>query len=464
MGALPSQRDHELIPTTTAPPRLASTTNSLARISAILLHLGLFLTSLLTLRVSGVTYGDLFIGASALTLALSRDDRRPCGSPPAWAWVALYLTALGTALATYRADSAAGTVLVGLRLIFLIGILPWQLRRVGRIDGGYGKSVGWWAAGTALCGLGTGLQYLGVAIPGAAVSDAGRYSGFTAHVSDTGGICSAGAAIFVASVLGSSNFRSRAVNILGLLGCGLGIILSGSVSALLGLAIVFVYIIARGRFRLGGMVATLAGVYVVYTLAGSLQAHTTNALNPVERIKQVFGQYQSVPGQASLNTSASRLQTDRAGWSGFLIHPILGRGLDPASTIIDRADDLPVHDIIIGALYGGGLVLGFAIAIPILVALVTAVRMDRTDSLGTRVACCYLAALFFALTGPSIFNRYFWVPLAFAIVANHSDAGASAIPNVRPISGRTKLFQPNRNLRETPRRTLHNMPEGLTVS
>jgi hypothetical protein len=164
-------------------------------------------------------------------------------------------------------------------------------------------------------------------------------------------------------------------------------------------------------------------------VVGVVQHKTNGALTPLQRIEQATGLGTFTVAQRGLNTSQSRLETDAAGWRGFRAHPLIGSGLDPASGIVDQQDQFQVHNLLLGAAYQGGLTLVIALLLPIVLSLRRGWQVARTSVLASQLYAGLVAAMVFALTAPSDFNRYFWIPIALvAAVHRISRETALAVP------------------------------------
>ncbi len=397
-----------------AEPANAETEDALVRAARLLLYVGLAFSSLMTLRITGFTLGDIALVCSALLLLISGPRRGGASRPILLAtWIASGLVLAGGLLATLRADSLAGNTLTILRILFVMAVLPWQFRRLAGTEATYVRATWSWLAGAALCTLATLGQYKSILIPGASITQAGRYTGFTQHVSDVGGIGAATGACLLAWALNAKTGGLRLVALGGLASAGVGILLSGSVSAMLSIVVASVYLVLRGNASVGRLLLAVGVGAAVFGLAGKVQNSTNNALNPIERIRQVLGATDTE--RASLNTSATRLRYDQIGLDGFIHHPIIGRGLDESSTAVDIYTRDGPHNLFIGALYAGGILLFLGITIVVGQALVRAVRISRYDRLGTQAGSAFIAAFTFAMTAPSSFNRYFWIPLALVV-------------------------------------------------
>lgn len=419
-----------------AKPRVETTEHSLVVLSRWLFNGGLFLSSLLALRFGGLAFGDLLLVASAVLLAISSAGRRTVSPTPALQ-AALFLVVIAGSVAAYRSVSVGSDFAVTVRLVYLVGVLPWQARVLLPDTRQLTHSARVWVAGAALCGAATLAQarFGAGVIPGAGITSSGRFSGLAQTVSDTGGI-TAIAFAFLLSGIGRKTSRKAMATATVCLGLsGIGLLLSGSVSGLLAVIATGVYLVLRRGLSARRLLALAFAGVVVLQVVGSVQHRTSGALTPLQRVEQATGLKTFTVAQRGLNTSESRLSTDRAGIAGFLRHPIVGVGLDPESGVVDDVDGFQVHNMFIGAAYQGGLVLLVGLLIPVVRAARRGWAMARTSAACGDVYASFIAALVFAMTAPSDYNRYFWVPLALVLAAAElSSARPRQVPSVRAAS------------------------------
>lgn len=385
----------------------------LSRVARRVLYLGLFASSFLVFRVGPFTVGDLILLVSLVLVCLEPGTRsvRPLAR---WAPLVALLVVVGGLFAAYRAqDVAADIVTIG-RLLLLVTVLPWQARTLLTSPQRLTRAISWWVAGAAISVGGALLQARtgSVLIEGAMVTNAGRYSGFTQNVSDAGGIACVATVIAISAM---SRLRGRGIRFWMLVAVALGLaglVLSGSVSGMIATAVGVIYLILRGNIRPGRAillsVVSIAGLAVVLDLQSQNQA----ALNPIERLRQTIG---LVGESDSLNTTASRLDTMQYGMHSFLSNPLVGVGLDPQSAV--AVDGLAVHNLLIASLYQGGLLVFLALIIPIISAWRRLWVPKPVPPFAMQANVAFLSALVFAMTAPSFFNRYFWVPVALSYVA-----------------------------------------------
>jgi hypothetical protein len=279
-----------------------------------LLLAGLLGSSLLSLRVGGFTIGDILLLASlGCTIGSARRPR----VPPLGYTVIAWLIATGGCLASWRSSDAIASLLIASRLLYVVALLPWHLRVLLHGRQRLTTATSWWVTGAAISGLGAILQFQGGAaiIPGGVVTS-GRYGGFTQHVSDAGGVTSVGFAFCMAALLATQiTVRRRVLLVACLILTGTGMILSGSVSAVLSVMVAGVVLCLRGSVSLRRALFIGLAVVAMYVIAGYVQSGTQNALSLGQRIHQVT----QVDGR--YNTSASRLETDRRGLQGIRSNP-----------------------------------------------------------------------------------------------------------------------------------------------
>jgi len=391
-----------------------------------LLYVGLALVSLMVLRVgSGITAGDvvLLVSLALCLLAIGRPSTpHPYG---AWALPAALLLVVGGCLATAGSPAPVESLVSLVRVLYVALALPWQLAVLLDDERRLRRGLVAFGLGAALCSLGTLVQFaLGAgAIPGGVITTAGRYTGFTGHVSDTGAIASLAVVIGLSGLTRGPGRLQRVVLVGVTLSGIVGLVLSGSVSGMLA-AVVGSAALLLLRGIPVGRVAVAAGVAgVALWFAGGVLGETRGALRPEERVKQVLG---LSGGDASLNTSASRWDTIVLGWRGFLRDPLTGAGLDARSSLV--VDTLGVHSLPVAALFQGGVVFAAGLLGCLVVAVTRAARSVPRTALQSAVYAVGVTALAFSLTAPSMYNRYLWVPVALVAAAVALGHGRDRVP------------------------------------
>lgn len=381
----------------------------LLQASRVVLYFGLFASSLLVFRLGTFSLGDGLIVLSLVLAVFSLDKRKQMVD--VYTFFASLLVLIGGCLASAMALDPTDSLQVLGRVLFLAVVLPWLAmtvlpKRKHLVDAAYALALG-----AALCGAGTLIQFLvgPDAIPGTGVTNAGRFPGFTAHVSDTGGV-TALAVVFAFAIAGTDIERGRRpLTFLLFGGGGIGLILSGSVSGMLAAGIACAIIFFLRKLSLRRLLTLTVAAAIAFYGSTAVLSKTTTALNPLERTYQVFGLTGS---RESLNTTDSRWDTIQAGLEGFMSQPLTGAGLDALSSQI--VDTFGVHNFPVAALYQGGIF--FAAGLFAVIVRAFKGLEIKNDTLAVAIFGMATAALIFAQTAPSLYNRYFWVPLALLVV------------------------------------------------
>lgn len=384
---------------------------SRVRAAIPLLHLGLFASSLLVYRIGGFALGDLGLAAAAVVVVFAPGRKLASGSTAPV--VVGLLVMLGATFSSFRSMDILENYLVALRIVLLVVVLPWLLHNCFRTKQDYWRGLLVWAAGAAFSGGGALLQYFfgPDIITGAYVTNAGRYTGFTQHPTDLGGITSVGLIVFVTAISRptSTSWRVRFLYFTGGALCLIGLLLSGSVSGFftvivgLGCLVALREISVPRALALGG-----SGIFIAL-IALYIQGSTLNALTPIERLQQTLG-YSSRASAVDVNTSEARLETYTRGLDGFVHNPVAGSGYDYKSGIVYGG--FQVHNLAFAAAYQGGIFLALGLLVAIFISLNSA-RLVLPSAFARSAIAIAVSATAFAMTAPSLYNRYFWIPIAF---------------------------------------------------
>lgn len=387
------------------------------------------MVSLLVFRVGGsITIGDALLIASFILTALEVVSTGRSWSVTWAGIVAAALIIVGGGIVTFAAADTVGSLLVLVRVLFLLILIPWTMSILLSTPARVQKALGFLAAGAAACAAGSIVQLaLGDVIPGSEITTGGRYPGFAVHVSDTGGITCL-AVVYGTGIALSRRKRTRLLGLLILLAGLAGLILSGSVSGMLAAVGGGLLLLVWHRVR----ILKIAYIGAAVLLAGSWaqQAMSTNevALTPMERMLQVTG---VTADTRTANTSSSRWESIVSGWNGFAAHPVVGAGLEPTASFTFL--DFPAHNIVVASLFQGGLLFTAGMAIVVWKAVRRILPKRHEGGTLTIAAAGVVTALIFAMTAPSFYNRYFWIPVALALVASRIKPRAAArAPESRP--------------------------------
>ncbi|MEI2269257.1 O-antigen ligase family protein [Microbacterium sp. No. 7] len=356
-----------------------------------------------------LTVGDVLILFSvvvtSVAAALTRGGRMPTSVAVEGSAIALLmLVVFGTLSAIGSSDPAASMEFVT-RIVVIAIALPWVARWVLVEPAHLERALRWLLLGSAFSASGTLLQVAlgGGAIAGSQVGTDGRLSGWTGHVSDLGGIAAMGVAIGIGFLLKGGKWLPIHTALLAL--SAVGLILSGSVSGMIASFAAAGFYLVRGHIRVRGfVVAGLLGVAAL-AITSTLQS-ATDALNPWERLLRTLG----LTDGGAYSTSESRADTFAAAIPQIIQSPIVGHGFDGVSGSPDGL--FPAHNILIGAAFQGGLIFCAALSYLLVRNFRGGWMRVNRDLMSSQVAATAFAALVFAMTAPSLFNRYLWLPVA----------------------------------------------------
>lgn len=391
-------------PTIDGPPR-----DGLLTLGRALLYPGLALTSLLLLRGPlALPIGDLLMAGAGFCAILSMN--RPLRQLPGLLWLAAAMILVGGAVASAASSDPVGSLSILARLVYMVVIVPWILLMLLVEQRHVTRAVAWWLGGAALCGLGAIVQLIfGDVIPGAQITVDGRFTGITTHQNDLAGISVMAAAAALAA-LGNSvtkRFRYFALAILAV--CTTGLMLSGSVSGLLGILAAVLFLLLSRAIHLGrAMLVTAAGTVVVGFVLSQLES--LGALNPVERLMRTTGFSAT---RAEYDTAGTRMELAGRAMDQIRESPFVGNGMLINDNVLMKR--FTVHNNFLGAWTAGGVLTFLGVVIATALAARYCLRRDPRNSLHSVVATAFVAALAFAQTAPGIYNRYYWLPVAFMI-------------------------------------------------
>ncbi len=394
----------------------ASTESRLLTGSRGLYYLGAGTIGLLTVRPALVfTVSDwLFLLALGMTTLTLVRGRRVVGiglPPLVLAGVGLF--SIGGLVSSFGAASPLGSAAVVVRVLYLT--IPWfwlgtvLLRTEAQVQ----RAITAWVISAALSAAGAVAQlFFGNVIPGGSY-DGARATGFTAQSNDLGGLT---AIAFVPALMLAirSRGRARLLTIPVVVLIAGGTLLSGSVGALLTIVIATsVWLVSAGRVRQTiSLLALLiiSGVILLGVKGG------TSSISPFHRVTLVT---KADEPQAQGATLYSRIDVYRAAWAHIRSEPIVGVGLDAASST--NRLGLQVHNVVLAPWYTAGILgfLGIWILIGSLARVTLRVIRSACSSDEQRVAVSlaagFLAFIVFAMSEPVLYVRYGWAPVAFLL-------------------------------------------------
>ena len=387
---------------------------------------GVLMLGLLTLRVGGqVTFSDLLFLASFLfacaEFVILR--RRVPMKLPFLLLIGVALFSLGGLLSTFESYQTLKSIAVVARLVFLTVFWFWLGTIVLRRQAHVTRAIGFWVVSAAICGSGAILQFLaGDIIPNTSF-EGGRATGFTPHPNDLGGLT---AIAFVPALMLASRPRTgvvtRAWSYVLLLLVAAGLILSGSIGALVAAAAAVVVWLAFQRTTVHILLAlaTLAACAVAVTAFQSARG----APDPLDRFRSVTSSTSLPGGSTKLGSVDQRIVTYRVAIARIKEDPFVGVGLDLNSVTRPfgvEAYEYDIHNLVIGLWYKTGL-LGLA---GILIALLALGRSGwtailRSSSAGESTVAValfssFVAFVVFSMTAPVLFSRFGWIAAALIL-------------------------------------------------
>jgi O-antigen/teichoic acid export membrane protein/O-antigen ligase len=405
---------------------------------------GVLLLGLLTLRAGGqVTFSDVLFLASFL-LACAEFvilRRRVPIRLPFLLLIGIAIFSLGGFLSTFGSYATTSSIAVIARLVFLTVFWFWLGTVVLRTQAHITRAMGFWVTSAAICGAGAVLQLLvGDVIANASI-DGGRATGFTSQPNELGGLT---AITFVPALMLASRARAsvvtRAWSYASLLLVVAGLILSGSVSALIAAASAAVVWLALQRTSVHALLAlaTLAACVIALTALQSIRG----APHPLDRLESVTSSTPLPGGGTSQGSVEQRIDTYRVAIARIEEDPFVGVGLDLKSVTRPfgiESYEYDVHNLIVGVWYKAGLI-GL---VGMLIALLAILRSGWTAILGSSstsesrvavaLASSFLAFLVFAMGQTILFSRYGWISAALILALRGVQQEREAVePAARP--------------------------------
>ncbi len=371
------------------------------------------LVSMIAIRAgSEVTAADVLLGAAlgpALILASRRpaeEQRRPFGRH--WHLPVLLLVGtlvFGGLIGSFSADNQNLSLAELGRFAAssaVVVVLLW-LWRPGRRRL---EALCWFLliGATINAGLGLVLEKFG-----------GRAMGLSGHPNHYALACVLAAGIALGLAFSAPGRASRVISVGCLTLLGVGVIVSGSRAALLGLAVAlaaFMVTTKSWRFVALGLVVCVGVLVAINTNLLSV-----GELNAVNRIRG---------DQSSYLADQERLEAARQTLDVIAAHPLTGNGFESAKF---------AHSIYLQLLASAGL-LGVAFGVGLIVMAIRALKhaAKRNDLLTLGLACSYLGYLAAGTFSNILWDRYVWLHLAvlMTLVASSPRPMATGAPAAGP--------------------------------
>ena len=366
---------------------------------------GAFSLPALVARVGAITVSDLSFAAAALCFAFARrEGARTRARSFLCAFVA---AAAAVLLSSYQSSSLTESLLVGVRLLYVFSIWQWCVRRVITDEVRLERLVNAFLCGAAMSSLVAVAQIVAhVEIPGSLVIF-GRASGLQGHPNGQGGVLAVALPMALALC-----FRPRRRMLSSVVvGCSVvGLILSGSVTGMLSAVVGVIVVVLNGKKKfLKLFLLTVTGL-LVGLVVQNLERIFPGAASPLKRIADTTG------NGVGDSTLTSRLLTDQFAWAHIRADPFGSVGLAGLDGVTYDGQTL-THNLLLLSWYQGGPLLAVAVVITACAAIAASIQTSRRSSpaISAMLSAGVVAALVFAMTGPVLYDRWFWFPLLVAI-------------------------------------------------
>lgn len=389
------------------------------------LYVACFFIPLTAIRsFSGLGVSDFALLAAAFFALISMVPEKR-SVPPTLVWTAVIALTGCVAVATMVGDFGVQAG-IGLRMAFNWILWPLVALRLLRTREHLGGAVFAFVAGCSLSALVAVGQFAGIDVRGAFLATdvqdlTARYMGLNGQPNGQAGMLAVAFTIAVAAI--GYGVKLRFKWMLALL-CMAGIMLSASITGLIAATLGIVFVLLRlGKVRtlFGAAFAIGAGIGLYSMVTAAIPGLVT----PLDRIS-------SATGQTGISTLDLRLLTIDYAIDAIKSNPLSGVGFGHGAegTYDGRT---AVHNMEVLAWYQGGPFM--LLAIVLAVAFFLRVGWKRSDFPHQELLfSAFVVALFFAQTGPTLFDRFLWVPAALMIVARQlrAEAGSEDLVSTGP--------------------------------
>ena len=372
-------------------------------------YLGTFTLPFLVFRIAGLTFSDIFYLISTLLLFLLFLYQKEITyyQINKLFYYGAIIFSIGAILSCFNSFNPLESLVKVFRVLYILFIWFNLSMYVLKSEKLVFNAFLLWLLGVSISGFVAILQ-LKYMIP-YTINHYGRMSSFTGHVSDFGALTSI--ALVPSLILGSNSRGIKAIifYLFSIL-IGLGVILSGSVSGFITVAVGFFVWMTIGK-------PNIKLILTILLLIGSIiglfsYQESKGYVTPLSRI-------QSTTSDGEYGTALHRIETYNLAWEKIKANPFVGRGYDEISN--KTSNGYPVHNLFLAALYEGG-VLAFLgiifIVLGILYAGVQSIKNSpskRHYDLSLALFIAFICALIFGMTAPLLYQRYLWIPAALLL-------------------------------------------------
>lgn len=398
-------RDAPYCPATPGKHVVAAMRDPIAKLSRVLFYVAMFFVPLTAVRgVSGWPISDVALAFSAIVAAACLVRDRPTKIPRA-ILVGSVLAGLATLVLSLHSDDPAAEFLVGFRLVFVWLIWSFAATRSLYSLDHYKQAASAYVLGACLSSAVAIGQFIGIDTRPVFFADistaTARFIGLNGHPNGQGGALAVAASIcMVAALYGLRRKFALAALALTLI----GIVLTGSITAMIACGIAFALLVIRARrlriIATGALLAIIVALgYQIFTAA------FPTIVTPLDRIS-------SATGETGVSTVDQRLQTVEFAIAQISLHPFSGVGFADGGGTYNGVT--ATHNMLVLSYYQGGPLLFAAVACVATAAVIAAWRSPRSP-IAEALAIATFASLFFAQTGPSLYDRYAWLPVVLLL-------------------------------------------------
>jgi O-antigen ligase len=418
----------------------------LRRPSRAFFYAGLLFVGAPALRpIAGETTADWLFAASVLSLFVELVLRPGVRIrlPSVWLLAGGTLVAVGSLLSALASDTPSSALGAGIRFMLVTVAWIWLgVLVLDRLNHLCVAVLAWAISAAASSVAGFAQLAFGDVIPGT-TPDWNRMTGLGQQVNEFGAV-TATAMIPTAALVLLTRGRDRRLTALLVLAMIGGLLLSGSISSMAGVAVGsivavvldrrrFTKVVARPRILVAGGAALVAVVAAVWVAAAAGWV-----VSPWARLTTTT----SVAGGTGLAQQQAtlwrRIDTLRIGWTTIKEHPIFGAGKNPDGVAL--AHGTYVHNTLLGAWAGLGLLATVGLILCLAAPFVATHQLLRLrPNIRTLVIGLTGGAVAFtvyALANPSLYRRYGWVPALFLVALSPQALPRRAVEPRRRENGR----------------------------
>jgi O-antigen ligase len=387
----------------------------------------MFFLPLLRFKVThGLNVSDAIFLLGFVFLILARKPPPRAPRTPAW-YVGAFIFLLAGMVASTQADAVPQSVIVVFNAIYVFFILQYLLRQQLGTTLHLQRAVGFFIAGVSLSAAVAILQVTlhiflpkagSIAAGGGAIGGNARAVGLS-NQPNLAGIVFALGIIMGVGLLLQIGWRRHWYLSICVLVIAMALLLAASVSGMgtviVGLLVLF---IARGvpLKTVVTVVLVLAAAYVL--VFGVIDRGSK--LDPITRIEKTTNSNAGSGG----GTLQLRIDTITKAWGEILQKPVTGHGLDQKTLAVFFDKQLyvyyPPHNVIALYWYGGGIFMLVGLIIMVGSSfnrlLHGRLRAGKNwDPMRDVVLAACIGVLFFAMQGPELVDRWFWMPFLLAL-------------------------------------------------